>query len=132
MVDSPAILLVFLALGLEGVPSLAWAQHCHASPDVLVPTGSVDPVYYEEIPGARKMSATLFLKPESPSRAREGQRNTNLTNTGGKLVDGAEKHEEGETRAAEERPVLGESREFSTVCVLARLEVDSIRCSLGI
>lgn len=68
---------------------------------------------------------------ESPSRASEGQRNTNLTNTGGRLVDGAGKQVEGETRAAEERPVLGESREFSAVWVLARLEVDSVRCSLG-
>ncbi|XP_045132582.1 uncharacterized protein LOC123516897 isoform X1 [Portunus trituberculatus] len=62
MVDSPAVLLVFLALGLEGIPSLASVQHCHASPDVVVPGGSVDPVYYEEIPEARKMSATLFLQ----------------------------------------------------------------------
>ncbi|XP_045132583.1 uncharacterized protein LOC123516897 isoform X2 [Portunus trituberculatus] len=65
MVDSPAVLLVFLALGLEGVPSLALAQHCHASPDVLVSTGSVDPVYYEVISGAKNMSATLFLQPLS-------------------------------------------------------------------
>ncbi|MPC95251.1 hypothetical protein E2C01_090454 [Portunus trituberculatus] len=54
---------------------------------------------------------------EFPSRASKGQRNTNLTNTGGRLVDGAGKQVEGETRAAEERPVLGESREFSAVWV---------------
>ncbi|MPC08918.1 hypothetical protein E2C01_001514 [Portunus trituberculatus] len=43
----------------------------------------------------------------------------------------ARKQVEGEARAAEERPVLGESREFSAVWVLARLEVDLVRCSLG-
>ncbi|MPC54269.1 hypothetical protein E2C01_048179 [Portunus trituberculatus] len=65
---------------------------------------------------------------ESPSRARKGQRNTNLTNTVGRLVDSARKQVEGEARAAEERPVLGESRECSAVWVLMRLEVDSVRC----
>ncbi|MPC78542.1 hypothetical protein E2C01_073030 [Portunus trituberculatus] len=51
----------------------------------------------------------------TPSRVSEGQRNTNLTNTGGRLVDGAGKQVDGESRVAEEKPVLGESREFSAV-----------------
>ncbi|MPC98120.1 hypothetical protein E2C01_093473 [Portunus trituberculatus] len=55
----------------------------------------------------------------------------NLTNTGSRLVNGTGKQVEGEVRAAEERPVLRESREFSAVWVLAKLEVDSVRCSLG-
>ncbi|MPC46729.1 hypothetical protein E2C01_040455 [Portunus trituberculatus] len=67
---------------------------------------------------------------ESPSRASEGQRNTDLTNTGSRPVDGAGKQVEGETRASEERPVLGESREFFVVWMLARFEVDLVRCSL--
>ncbi|MPD00174.1 hypothetical protein E2C01_095630 [Portunus trituberculatus] len=43
---------------------------------------------------------------ESPSTVSEGQRNTKLTNTGGKHVDGAGKQIEGEARATEEKPVL--------------------------
>ncbi|MPC18349.1 hypothetical protein E2C01_011228 [Portunus trituberculatus] len=61
----------------------------------------------------------------------EGQRNTNLTNTGGRQVDGAGKHVEDEARAAEKRPVLGEFRKLFAVWVFVRLEVDSVRYSLG-
>ncbi|XP_063865915.1 uncharacterized protein LOC135103484 isoform X2 [Scylla paramamosain] len=63
MVGIRAILLVFLALGVEGVRTLASPQDCDASSDVVVQGGSVVPVYYEVIAGAKKMSATLFLQP---------------------------------------------------------------------
>ena len=62
---SPAVLLVFLALGLEGVPTLASSQYCPISSDVVVPAGNVVLVYHEEISGAKNMSATLFLQPLS-------------------------------------------------------------------
>ncbi|XP_063865939.1 uncharacterized protein LOC135103495 [Scylla paramamosain] len=63
MVGIRAVLLVFLALGVEGVRTLASPQDCDASSDVVVQGGSVVPVYYEVIAGAKKMSATLFLQP---------------------------------------------------------------------
>ncbi|MPC94856.1 hypothetical protein E2C01_090045 [Portunus trituberculatus] len=46
-----------------------------------------------------------------------GQRNTDLTNTGGNLVDGARKQVDGEARATEARPVLG---------------LQGVFCSLGV